>query len=274
MAEHATAEPECSPGLPLPNAKLAMWLFLATEIMFFSGLIGAYIVQRFGSPVWPTPKDMHLVTMLGAINTFVLIVSSVTVVLALQELQKNNLKASVNYILVTFLLGLVFLGIKAYEYNDKYQHHLLPGQVEENVMTVVQAEMARLKKEADSAKKPATDSKVYVALDGLRTQIADQKIGRKAQLVSYNEVRKQYPEAHLPEVIPMGNSWSSFYFLLTGLHALHVIGGLVIFAVILIRAAMGRYGPQSAIFIENTGLYWHFVDIVWIFLFPLLYLFG
>jgi len=275
MAEHSTAvQDECAPGLPLPNSKLAMWLFLGTEIMFFSGLLGAYIVQRFGSPLWPTPKEMHLVTWMGAVNTFVLIVSSVTVVLALQALDRNNVKQSVNYILATFLLGLVFLVIKGFEYEAKYSHHLLPGQIKENVIETVQTEMAALAAAAKKAGKEPGASKVYVELEALRKDVAEQKIGRKAQFERYNKIRADYPDAHLPQVTPSGNSWSSFYFLLTGLHALHVLGGLVVFGVILIRAGLGLYGPQSALFVENAGLYWHFVDIVWIFLFPLLYLFG
>jgi len=81
-----------------------------------------------------------------------------------------------------------------------------------------------------------------------------------------------YPDLHLSHAIPFGNMWASCYFAMTGFHALHVLGGLVIFAVLLMMAALGRFGPQHESTVELTGLYWHFVDVVWIFLFPLLYL--
>ena len=118
-------------GLPLPNGKLAMWLFLVTEIMFFTGLIGVYIILRNGQPStrepWPGPHDVHLVEWLGALNTFVLICSSLTIVLAHYSLAKKNVQAATGYVAVTLALGCVFLGIKAYEYSEKFRHNILPG---------------------------------------------------------------------------------------------------------------------------------------------------
>src|SRR2546430_952436 len=120
-------------GLPLPHGKLAMWLFLVTEIMFFTGLIGTYIILRNGTPTathpWPRPHDVHLEEWMGAVNTFVLICSSVTVVLAHHALTEVRVGRAVQYIFVTFALGLVFLGIKAVEYNAKFSHGILPGRV-------------------------------------------------------------------------------------------------------------------------------------------------
>src|SRR5437773_9149838 len=118
MADHAHAEHlelEYQPALPMPNGKLFMWLFLSTEIMFFAGLIGTYIVLRFGAMAWPAPHDVHLREPIGAFNTFVLICSSVTVVLALEAARLNHAGKAKGYILLTFLLGSVFLGVKAYE---------------------------------------------------------------------------------------------------------------------------------------------------------------
>src|SRR6516165_5696100 len=133
MAHAVLDEPRASMGLPLPNGKLAMWLFLVTEIMFFTGLIGMYLVLRNGTPTkdypWPRPHEVHLVEALGAINTFVLILSSVTVVLAHWAIARGNVKLTVQLITVTLLLGSVFLGIKAFEYNSKFEHGILPGQV-------------------------------------------------------------------------------------------------------------------------------------------------
>src|SRR5262249_54228125 len=93
------------------------------------------------------------------------------------------------------------------------------------------------------------------------------KISEEVQAIALH-----HEDLHLPYIIPSGNIWASCYFTMTGFHALHVFGGLVVFVIILIKAALGGLGIQHASFIELTGLYWHFVDIVWIFLFPLLYL--
>ena len=204
MSEVAAVEQPTAPGLPISNGKLAMWLFLGTEIMFFTGLLGAYIVLRISmGDVWP---DHHAVLTepLGALNTFVLICSSVTVVLAHVALADGKVSLSMNYIAATLAMGFVFMGVKAFEYSQKFAHHLLPWEA-------------------------ASHGPGY----GL---------------------------------------WSATYFILTGFHALHVIGGLVAFGAILALGYMGRLSAKDAGLIENTGLYWHFVDLVWIFLFPLLYL--
>ena len=122
-------------GLPLSNGKLAMWLFLVTEIMFFTGLIGNYIILRNGTPTdfnpWPRPHDVHLAEWMGAVNTFVLICSSLTVVLAHFALGKGQTKKAVQLIGVTLALGCVFLVIKAFEYGAKFSHGILPGRIYE-----------------------------------------------------------------------------------------------------------------------------------------------
>src|SRR5581483_367902 len=131
MAHAVLDEHELHMGVPVPNGKLAMWIFLATEIMFFTGLIGTYLVLRNGQPrsQWPTPEQVHLVEWIGALNTFVLICSSLTVVLAHWAIGRGQIRQAVQYVAVTLILGGVFLGIKAYEYNAKFQHGILPGHV-------------------------------------------------------------------------------------------------------------------------------------------------
>src|SRR5262245_14616097 len=104
---------EYQPGLPIPNGKTIVWLFLSTEIMFFAGLIGRYVVLRFGARTWPRPHDVHLSEPIGAFNTFVLICSSVTVVLALEAAKMNKAGLAKLLTAITFLLGCVFLGVKA-----------------------------------------------------------------------------------------------------------------------------------------------------------------
>src|SRR5258708_15201901 len=129
-------EPQAHMGLPLANGKLAIWFFLVTEIMFFRALIGTYLILRNGQPKsneWPAPHAVHLIEWVGALNTFVLIVSSLTVVLAHHYLAKGNTSRAVQFVAVTFVLGCVFLGIKYTEYKAKFEHDILPGHIGENL---------------------------------------------------------------------------------------------------------------------------------------------
>jgi len=187
-----------------------MWLFLAQEVMFFGGLFTAYIVYRTEHTFAFTLGSRELDVQLGVINTAVLIGSSLTMALAVWAAQTGRRKAIVAFMILTILLGGVFLGIKTVEYSAKWEHHLVPG-----------------------------------------------------------------PNFHWEG--SQGNRVEMFfnlYFVMTGLHALHMIIGMVIMAVACWWAWRGAFTPENHNFIEGLGLYWHFVDIVWIFLFPLLYLLG
>jgi cytochrome c oxidase subunit 3 len=263
-------------GVPLPHGKLAMWFFMVTEIMFFTGLIGTYLLLRNSrEPEWPRPHDVHLIEALGAINTFVLILSSVTVVLAHWAIARGNVKVTVQLITVTLLLGAVFLVIKAFEYNSKFEHGILPGQIfEPRDLEGPQGTRyaAHLKKQLhEIAEGSGSSQAVRKEAAELENRIAAQPIQVTHEQVE--EFHKKNPDLHLTsELIAGGNMWASCYFALTGFHALHVLGGLVIFVIILLIALRGKLGTQHTPMIEYTGLYWHFVDIVWIFLFPLLYL--
>jgi cytochrome c oxidase subunit 3 len=304
MAHAVVDEPQAAHmGLPLPNGKLAIWLFLVTEIMFFTAIIGVYMLLRNGTPdkahPWPTPHQVHLIEWIGAVNTFVLILSSVTVVLAYWALSHGNVKHATLYVCCTFALGLVFLLIKAYEYNSKYQHLILPGYIGERLDNDALGEQykQRVTAQLDEALKhgEALPSELRQQLEKLSADMKegppDPKLkdaagkplpGPPLSAVAVgtrvNELLKEAEEqnAHLrlSPNIEFGNLWASCYFAMTGFHALHVLGGLVVFAIILIIAARGRLTatPKHALMLELTGLYWHFVDIVWIFLFPLLYL--
>ena len=123
------------PALPMSRGKTMLWLFLSTEIMFFSALIGTYIVVRFGVPSgsWPKPLDVHVEEWVGAINTFVLICSSVSIVLAHDAAKHNRAQAAWRWVLLTLLLGTLFLGFKAYEYRAKYVHALVPFPPHSNI---------------------------------------------------------------------------------------------------------------------------------------------
>jgi cytochrome c oxidase subunit 3 len=305
-------------GLPLPHGKVAMWLFLVTEIMFFTALIGVYILLRNGTPVvsgfkWPTPKDVHLAEIWGAVNTIVLIASSVTVVLAHHVALRGDFKGATRYIGATLALGGVFLGIKAYEYSQKFSHDILPGHVGDvlplpdevarqrpdaaflhdrqfhNVgmqyVERVRSQLSELTKDvtADNlSSKPKYIQECYElkehmtqdpsAPGGIRLPLSPGAVGKQVNHIIHEAEENEHINVPLSPAIPFGNMWASCYFALTGFHALHVLGGIVVFAIILLMGLRGRLGPQHNNMLELTGLYWHFVDIVWIFLFPLLYL--
>ena len=127
---HGHIHLEYQPALPLPKGKVFLWLFLSTEIMFFAALIGVYLVIRFGAPpgTWPAPHDVHLVEPIGAFNTFVLICSSVTIVLSLEAAKRNNSSSARMWLFLTLVLGSVFLLVKMYEYNSKFTHGIYPAR--------------------------------------------------------------------------------------------------------------------------------------------------
>ena len=473
---HAAVKLVYQPALPISRGKTCLWLFLSTEIMFFAGLIGTYIVLRFGAPpnTWPAPHDVHLQEFVGAFNTFVLICSSVTIVLALEAAKGNQAGLAKFWMILTFVLGSVFLGVKGYEYNEKFKHGIYPARphsliyekpdlyyvqavklsltprrdrlalqkqtlknegkelskedadklaLYDNLLTnVVQwtdaqatkgtdpvagriaieqlaeaiyprhplgkaahaahehyleslandervvkrdlgtltaergafqtgrdgkfAQLIALQKEVEEQQKqrdqldselkkleaPATPAasssgreelgarlvafqnqaataqpaanpqaeRLKSELATLDAQLNPKKEQQKALAAEIGRMDERltafaaddkrltgrlnvlpflkenehglnhaYDFLRLPMVIPSGNMWASTYFLLTGFHAIHVIVGLIAFALVLLY----RLDRKTAHIIENTGLYWHFVDLVWIFLFPLLYLF-
>jgi cytochrome c oxidase subunit 3 len=311
MAHAVAEEPQVHMGLPLPHGKLAMWLFLVTEIMFFTALIGTYMILRNGMPSeksspWPTPHDVHLVEWIGALNTFVLICSSLTVVLAHLALHHGNVKRATLYIAVTLALGGVFLAIKAVEYNAKFAHEILPSRVfekldgpmgpeylrhvEEQLKHIVEGHGHASPKAIEACKQLLDDMQDKPERRALTPwQVNERIVGTEKDSHGFGGVKPVDKEnlkggqkgilqefkdedLHLSYSIPFGNMWASCYFAMTGFHALHVLGGLVIFVIILIKAGMGSFGVQHLAMVEYTGLYWHFVDIVWIFLFPLLYL--
>jgi heme/copper-type cytochrome/quinol oxidase subunit 3 len=294
------------PGLPLSRGKLIMWLFLSTEIMFFAALLGSYIVLRFGAPVWPKPHHVHLSEPIGAFNTFVLICSSVTIVLALEAARANKAGLAKTWMLLTLLLGSLFLGVKAYEYSSKFSHGIYPwaprGHIYERpdlyYGSAVRARLGepamidKLKELDDAQDAHLSNEEIRgrIRLKQLREMVAnpdqqafdlavvaDQIAPLPAEGASHGGgghghgggLNDTFPWLKLPMVIPGGNMWASTYFLLTGFHAVHVAVGLLVFAIML----TWKLNAKRAGAIENAGLYWHFVDLVWIFLFPLLYLF-
>lgn len=186
------------------SGKLGTWLFLASEVMLFGALFSAYVLLRVGAPAtgaaaWPSHDETHLSWKIGGFNTLVLIISSVTMVMAWASLKMNNLSKARMYLGITVALAFVFIIVKlVFEYIPKFQAHHTPSH----------------------------------------------------------------------------NNFFALYFTLTGLHALHIIGGIVVITYFIFPgSSLWKSDPEYYTNrIECTGLYWHFVDLVWIFLFPVLYL--
>ena len=185
------------PDTGLYNGKFGIWLFLASEVMLFGALFSALIMLRVGAASWPHGYE-HLNVPLATLNTFVLITSSVTVVLAWANLRLGDFRKGRFFLILTLACGFGFMIIKAIEYGTKFSHHLYPAT----------------------------------------------------------------------------NNFFATYYVMTGLHGLHVLGGMIVFAYLIWPGAkMWEHEPRQYINrVETTGLYWHFVDLVWIFLFPILYL--
>lgn len=182
-------------SLPIDHPKFAMWLFLFSEVVFFSALIGSSYGIRVHAHSWPVASEV-LNVPITAFNTFVLICSSLTMALALDSIKNGDNNGLKRYLALTMLFGAVFLGIKLFEYS-----HLLE-------------------------------------------------------------------EGHSPAKSPFATT----YFVQTGFHGLHVLGGMIAMLFLLAKARKNHFTSENHDYIEFTGLYWHFVDIVWIILFPIIYL--
>jgi cytochrome c oxidase subunit 3 len=254
------------PDTGVYNAKMGIWLFLASEVMLFGGLFSAYVLLRVGADVWPYG---WLNIPLGTANTFVLITSSITTVLAWVALKNNQFSRFKLFHAITLVCALCFLGIKSFEYHDKFMHYeitLANGKFADG-------HLIGKSKDFDLEKKTGS-----VTLHGY-------EVDQEADLMDLHrpEARHiQREEITIPAVEikkmdnygPWHNTYTAIYFTLTGLHALHVIGGALVIGFL--------WGPGSRMWktdperftnrIEVSGLFWHFVDLIWIFLFPVLYL--
>jgi len=253
-----TVEPRKDTGLF--NAKVGIWLFLASEVMLFGALFSTYILLRVGAAPGDWPHGL-LNIPLGMLNTIVLIVSSITVVMAWASLKMNNFARFRKFQAVTLMCSIAFLCIKSYEYHDKFTHYevqLNDGKVLDGHMTESDAEKFEIHghyvDKAEAAKVTHAWQEREVKEDHYTVKRSDVKY-----MESYG---------------PWHNTYTAIYFTLTGLHALHVIGGaLVIFMLWGPLAGMWKTDPERYTNrIEISGLFWHFVDLVWIFLFPVLYL--
>jgi cytochrome c oxidase subunit 3 len=277
----------------LYNAKLGIWLFLASEVMLFGALFSSYILLRVGAPegTWPH----HILNVpIGTVNTIVLIISSVTVVMGWAALKMNQFGKYRIFQAITILCAMTFVGIKSYEYHDKFTHYA----VLKKDGTVVDGHLIERTKDY---------IKLHPNTSGNRVMFFSEKpVGEQAALMGHEHKADEKPAAsavesgakaehvaagehggeHEPITIPIletekienygpkHHTYLAIYFTLTGLHALHVIGGALVIAYIWGPGAkMWKTDPERYTNrVEVSGLFWHFVDLVWIFLFPVLYL--
>ena len=225
-------------------AELGMWVFLATEVLFFGGLLVAYAIYHRTYPHAFAAGSAHLDLWAGAINTAVLLTSSLTMALAVHAVATDRSRRAVALLVATMALGVVFLGIKGYEYRHKFVDHLVPGPT--FVGRTATAAATQLEADADDDNNAVEE----------RSEVTTHAGGAAGP-------RSEGGAMEL---------FFSLYFALTGLHAVHMIIGIGVVAVMTVLTARGRFAGGYDTPVEVTGLYWHFVDIVWIFLYPLLYL--
>jgi cytochrome c oxidase subunit 3 len=203
--EHVTQHSD--PHYDPEASKLGMWLFIFTELLLFGGLFIVYSIYRYLNPEAFRMGGEELNPVIGAINTLVLLVSSMTIAMSTSSLQKKNKGLTVLLLEITIILAIVFLINKYFEWGVKFSHGIWPGS--EHLLN----DMSR------------------------------------------------------GEILFFG-----LYFVMTGLHALHIVIGMIIIIVALNRVQKGTVNADRPSLLENAGLYWHLVDLIWIFLFPLFYL--
>ena len=267
------------------NAKLGIWLFLASEIMLFGALFSTYIILRIGAVHWPHGSSI-LNVPIGTFNTLVLIASSVTMVMAWASLKMKNFAKYKLFIGLTVLLAFVFLFVKAFEYGSKFSIHY-DGRPPVLFLTVISTLWHSLVGSIQNAK--LLGKIIWGALFLIcgwkliniirkdpKKIVTGAAISSFLFIVSFIiltlfEMGNRASVHHYP---PSHSTFMAIYFTLTGLHGLHVIGGIIVNSYF--------WGPGTKMWqtdpdrftnrIEISGLYWHFVDLVWIFLFPVLYL--
>ncbi len=245
--------------------KMGIWLFLVTEVLFFSGLFCAYSIWRSQHPEIFLYAHHYLDTKWGAINTGVLLFSSLTAAWSVRCAQLNNQKGLILTLLLTIACAFGFLGIKYVEYNAKVHHGTVFGQY--------------YKPHADSVVVTDDNYKVFVGIAG---DLAARELAIE-QGMSADTPRSEFSEeaisARSVEILaqheaepPAVKTFFSIYFAMTGLHGIHVIAGIIAYLWILKRALAGTFSSKFYGPVDFVALYWHLVDLVWIYLFPLLYL--
>ena len=283
-----------TPAQQFDSAKLGMWLFLATEVLFFGALFVAYAVLRSRFPEVFSYGSHYLDTVMGGINTCVLILSSLTMALGVYFAQRGKRIALLICLWLTMAGAAGFLVIKYFEYSHKIHENLvwgpgfyIPphnaiGEAESVALahapTPAPAAVAAPLNSAPSAvpmigAHPAVDASVVKPASmgplGLGAGVVNH-----ASAVTHDIIPHELPSAHLedPKMPPNTHLFFAIYYAMTGLHGFHVIVGMVVIGMLIYRATRGDFGPNYFTPVDLVGLYWHIVDLVWIFLFPLFYL--
>jgi cytochrome c oxidase subunit 3 len=255
---------EARPDTGLYNAKLGIWLFLASEVMLFGALFSTYILLRVGAVegYWP---HGWLNVPIGTTNTLVLITSSITTVMAWASLKMNNFGKFKFYHACTILFALTFVGIKSYEYRDKFLHY-------EITMKDGRFADGHMVKNDPKADHIVISGHYLEDLKELYDLHAPHKAGHQVKHEHITIARESIQK--MQSYGPWHNTYTAIYFTLTGLHALHVIGGAIVIGYLWFTGnRMWKTEPERFTNrVEVSGLFWHFVDLVWIFLFPVLYL--
>lgn len=237
-------------------ATLGMWVFLATELMFFGGLFTGYTIYRSQYPAAFAAASNHLSVWIGGINTIVLLTSSLTMALAVHAAQTGARRTLVAMLLATAGLGSLFLAIKAYEYYVDYEEGLVP--------------VLHFKAEEFQ---PSGSEARPLPVRGLAPEELRED-GNVAQPAAAPRDRYAMPTEAAASFARRVELFLMFYYIMTGIHAVHLIIGIALMLILAHKAQRGRYAPEFYYPIEVGGLYWHFVDVIWIFLLPLLYLIG
>lgn len=244
-------------GTQFEAGKLGMWIFLATEILLFGGLFCAYAVYRAHHPEIFFYAHQYLDKVLGGINTAVLIVSSLTMAWAVRAAQLGYQRALVRLLAATIAAGFVFLGIKYVEYEHKWKEGLLPGKYFSH--------QAAVPVPAAPAAEPPSPAPAATA----RESSAIPPAARGPAGLAVDAPAPVAPPHTVPRNVQI---FFGIYFTMTGLHGIHVVAGMITLGWILRRARRGDFGPRYFTPVDLAGLYWHLVDLIWIYLFPLLYL--
>ena len=232
------------------TASFGMWVFISQEILFFGGVFLAYAINRHSYPTAFGIGGNMLDLNLGFANTIVLIASSFTMAMSVWSAQTSRRKAVPAWLIATLLLGSIFLGIKVVEYKQKFDHHLIPGSSFDITYC------SRNQAACGLSDKQLADEKKEIQ-EGIEAEKSNPSEPETSGVVALNAHAQLY---------------FSLYFAMTGLHALHMIIGAGLLLWLIQQGMKGRFDANYNTPVENIGLYWHFVDIVWIFLFPLLYL--
>ena len=238
------------------SSNLGMWFFLVSEVMFFSGLIAAYTVYRAWSPEAFHLASKHMDKWWGFGNTWVLLTSSLTMALAVRCSQVGDRKGIVRNLILTLVLGTAFLGVKATEYQTEIRHNLFPGKhfIIPGSPEDPHAAASGHGEETGGEHAEGAHTSDYEALRAAST--VDGKL---------DEEKFSRNKGHFQLMFVL-------YFFMTGVHAFHMIVGLAIVAIFIVLTQMKWFSGYGQTQIEVLGLYWHFVDVVWVFLYPLLYL--